>query len=402
MDGLARGSSPCDVPPPARTPGGLRRARWIALVGTLAIVGGCGNSTPTPDVTPSAAHGVAQAPNGTAALAAAPSAIAPAPSAIAPSPTAVAPAATEEVPGLRIPLRNAPLLASIQVGSSSALIPGTSDGKRLWVLTDNGPVAIDPATNKVTLRIPLEPSSDGYGIAAGNGSLWVSAYDAGTVSRYDARTGKLQATIPVDNASCVMAAAGMVWACEHLRGRVVRIDPKRNAIVSSVNVGTPGDSGPGEIDWANDRLWVQVGNDRSVVSVDPTSGKTMTVQLSPNTPGPIAVRDGMIWVTDWQPSGLLMVDPSGKVLPRLTHVDGETSQALIEPGSVWAGFLPRSNTTIGALIGVDPGTGDIVDGLRIPEGQVTQVSEAFGSVWLVLGNQGIVERLASSTLTLNH
>ncbi len=56
----------------------------------------------------------------------------------------------------------------------------------------------------------------------------------------------------------------------------------------------------------------------------------------------------------------------------------------------------------GAIVALDPTSGKVVDGLSIPEGQVSALYEAFGSVWVVLAQEGIVERFSPEALTVKH
>ncbi len=64
------------------------------------------------------------------------------------------------------------------------------------------------------------------GLAVGRGSLWVSAYDEGDVSRIDAATGKVVGEpIPVGRRPVVVTwAADALWVSNAYSGSVSRID----------------------------------------------------------------------------------------------------------------------------------------------------------------------------------
>src|SRR5918998_1745593 len=70
---------------------------------------------------------------------------------------------------------------------------------------------IDPRTNRVVNRIPVDPPS---GLAFGHGSVWATSAGYGTVSRIDPKTGKVVAKIEIGRGAVDIATderSGAVW-----------------------------------------------------------------------------------------------------------------------------------------------------------------------------------------------
>lgn len=85
---------------------------------------------------------------------------------------------------------------------------------------------IDPKTNKVAKTVELGTGATGGSIAAGEGSVWVSA--AGfPLTRIDPGTEKVVQQFFGGEAGAIQAAAGSVWLAQP--AKVVRFDPKRIA-----------------------------------------------------------------------------------------------------------------------------------------------------------------------------
>lgn len=99
---------------------------------------------------------------------------------------------------------------------------------------------------------------------------------------------------------------------------------------------------------------------------------------------------------------LSKVDPSTGTTASSSPFQGSITNPLVRPDAVWVGFEPHSASPQGAIVAIDPASGKVIDGISIPEGQVSALFEGFGSVWVVLGQEGIVERFSPDVLTVKH
>jgi streptogramin lyase len=328
----------------------------------------------------------------------------PASSTLSPSPVNGGGPSAEPIPSLR-PVQ---ALASVNVGvstGSGGLI--ASDGTTLWVSTDTAIVGIDPSTNAVKARVTVPRTAYSSAIAATPGALWLDAPDADplTISRYDSRTGALVASVPVPDALQPIAADGAIWVAEQPRAAVARIDPATNKVVATVNVGATGSIGLGDVAAGSDgAIWVVNGDASTIVEISPSTNtvlRTLTIAPSVLTASSSLVVDqDAIWAT--LGSSITRIDPLRGASAWTATLDGAIQRALIQPDAVWVGLDPHTASKAGMEVALNPTTGAQIDALSIPDGQVSDALEAFGSVWLVLGQQGLVERFSPAILTVRH
>jgi YVTN family beta-propeller protein len=145
------------------------------------------------------------------------------------------------------------------VSPYGAVISGTGGiaaaGGDLWILNNGNTVTeFDPTTRTAVQTVP--GLNNPGGIAAGGNSVWITNFDAGTVSRL-ALTGPglppTITTIPVDRGPAPIAYGGdAVWVANTTDRTISRIDPKKNKVTATINVG----SVPAAIAFGAGRLWV--------------------------------------------------------------------------------------------------------------------------------------------------
>jgi hypothetical protein len=323
------------------------------------------------------------------------------------SPSAGGPAATA-VPATPSVAASATLrpvqpLASIKVGAlANGMVVGPTG---LWVLTDAGIVRIDPATNRVVTSFALTSSSDGYGFAVSEDALWLTVFDSDLVDRMNPVTGKKIASIASPpGPGPIVVADGEVWFGGHHAGNINRIDPKTNTIVATVPVNPPGGGGPGEIVPIQQGLWVGFGDYPEVVEVDPKTAKvTRSVPIPDAGGSPFEAGPGRIWVSyAGNTAGIAVLDPTLTIAPTQIDVGGVPGVgAVFNDGAVWVPVQLHTSSPPGELVAIDQSTNAIVDRLTVADGAPDQVLQAFGSVWVELGLQGTIVRLAPSALTVS-
>jgi YVTN family beta-propeller protein len=146
----------------------------------------------------------------------------------------------------------------------------------VWALAGVGVMRIDPARNEVVATIPIAQTLNGRGytstaIAVGNGAVWVanwySAFSeysltrdiptprAGTVSRIDPESNAVIATITVGRDPFGVAAGdGAVWVTNRTAFTVSRIDPRTNEVVKTIRIGNR----PRAVAVGGGAVWVSV------------------------------------------------------------------------------------------------------------------------------------------------
>jgi photosystem II stability/assembly factor-like uncharacterized protein len=169
----------------------------------------------------------------------------------------------------------------------------------LWTMTDHVTrsylpgaqlVRIDPVTNAVR-TFPL-PSRKTWGLAAGEGAVWVSATCPafGCLLRVDPATGRVTARIPGSHLfGQVTVGDGAVWASDG--AAVTRIDPRTNRVAATVPLLSPAPmsdlspvlNGSGLLAAASGVVWVtRAGNTRhaSLLRIDPRTGRVTGAGLA--------------------------------------------------------------------------------------------------------------------------
>ena len=170
----------------------------------------------------------------------------------------------------------------------------------VWVANSTGLERIDPVSLRTVATIPV-PGGPEY-LAYGAGSVWTTNHDDGTVSRIDAATNKVVATIPAGTVTGTSDDAfitfdfGAAWINDSTSGdssTIWRIDPADNtARVFKVAIAPA--TKPALITGL-DSLWIRA-NGGPIYRFDPTSLALIgSFPSEPDSGGPIAVGFDSIW-----------------------------------------------------------------------------------------------------------
>ncbi|MGH2795546.1 MAG: hypothetical protein ACRDKG_14730 [Actinomycetota bacterium] len=101
----------------------------------------------------------------------------------------------------------------------------------LWVAGDDL-VRIDPNTNQVVARIDIPTARD---IVVGDSDVWITTEDS--VLRVDGATNRVTAAIAIPDPWGVGVDDGRVWVSGFRNGTLSLIDPKRNVVSATINLG---------------------------------------------------------------------------------------------------------------------------------------------------------------------
>jgi YVTN family beta-propeller protein len=140
------------------------------------------------------------------------------------------------------------------------------------------------------------------GIAYGHGSLWVTDVSSNDLLvRLNPDTGAVEAEISVDFPTDVGVTADAVWVTNYEAFTLTRIDPATNQVVAAIQVGgSPVDLA------AADAIWVANRSSGSLSRVDPATNQEVTAipLFAPGSTSTriqaneVAVGAGAVWVTD--------------------------------------------------------------------------------------------------------
>ena len=263
--------------------------------------------------------------------------------------------------------------------ASPAMIPGDAVG------------ALSVSGGAIRAVVPLgtSPSS----LAAGDGSVWVTNANAGTVSRIDPTSRALVETIPVGSApSAVAVGEGAVWVSNNLSQTVSRIDPAVDRVVQTIPVG----NAPDGVAIGDGSVWVANSSDGTVSRIDSVNGDVVgTIPLGAGATD-VAVGQGAVWVSDEGGDRVFRVDPQDNQVTASINVGAGPTAITLGFGSVWV-----ANSLDGTVSRIDPQTnsvtatvavGDGVGGIAVGAGHVWVSSQYAGTLSLINPVADVVKR----------
>jgi YVTN family beta-propeller protein len=183
---------------------------------------------------------------------------------------------------------------TLTFGGGNQLVPNpvfavAVGGGAVWITRGNNVLRIDPRTNQVTKRIPVEPP---LGIAVGAGSVWVTTR-IDHVLRIEPRTGAITATFSLPTAAVApVVGAGSLWVILQfpLQGNVWALNPD----TGDPNATTSGGRFPADLDWGEGSLWSAASG--SLLRIGNTARPVARIGLEQDPTG-VAVGEGAVWVS---------------------------------------------------------------------------------------------------------
>ena len=149
-------------------------------------------------------------------------------------------------------------------------------------------------------------------MGAGEGSLWIGTCGDPLITRVDAATGEVQATIPMDiptwlrDRSSVSVGEGSVWALTDGNDPLlVRIDPATNAVVDRFPVAV----GSSALQAGFGAVWITNCDEEILLRIDPATGERVATIDVGYYPDALAIGEGSIWVIDQEDGTVSRVDP---------------------------------------------------------------------------------------------
>jgi virginiamycin B lyase len=256
----------------------------------------------------------------------------------------------------------------------------------VWVSSArvNHVVQLLPSTGKVGLTVELpKPCS---GLAYGWDSVWVPSCGAHKLLRLDQTTGKVTAEVQADPANSeggITVGDESIWMVVK-PSTLVRIDPKTNAVVSTLRLPT-GTENP---TFGDGFVWVSSFGHDQLIKVDPNLNKIVaTIPVGPK-PRFLTVGGGSVWTLNQGDGTISRVDmKTGKLVATIKcGLQGEGGEITFGAGSVWAALFdfPLTQVDVKTNLAIGQWVGKGGDGVRF----------GFDSVWLSNLMQGTVWRIS--------
>jgi branched-chain amino acid transport system substrate-binding protein len=215
---------------------------------------------------------------------------------------------------------------------------------------------IDPQSSVVTrtLRLPPPRKNDfppagvlpGVSqLALAQGTLWAINPDF-TVSRIQAATGDLVATVPVRAAGAIAAAAEGVWVVGDTAVSVTRINTRTNKPGQTIELGTNFLS---DLALGAGSVWVSAPDDGVVWRIEPGPKpitRTISVGQGAST---ISFANGALWVANFLDDTVSRIDPATNAVAQTISLPGTLQGIAAVEDTVWvsvvgtgSGVLPTS------------------------------------------------------------
>lgn len=157
----------------------------------------------------------------------------------------------------------APGFGGIAVGAGS-----------IWAVNQNAEqvIRIDQRTGATLATVSFGPnaSQELASAAFASGMVWVGSFANDAVTEIDPATNSVVKRITELKAPADMLAIGdTLWIAEHHGGTLTRINASTGQVVATVTVGPPGLGGPASLATADDKtIWVGIPNSNTLVAVD--------------------------------------------------------------------------------------------------------------------------------------
>jgi YVTN family beta-propeller protein len=219
------------------------------------------------------------------------------PRAVAVAPGAVWAAKNDDESIVRIDPATNRIVARVSIHANAWYIAATATA--VWISDWNHDlvVHVDPVRNEVVASIPDLPHGPS-GIAIAGDSVWVANSRADVITRIDARSGRIAATVPVSHTPLPVAYAyGSIWvrnAMSEGNGSVSRIDPASNRVLAEIPVRpVAGRDGLDSLGIAPNGLWVA---GLFLERIDPAQNRV--VERRGLTANAVTYGEGSLWLTD--------------------------------------------------------------------------------------------------------
>jgi hypothetical protein len=251
----------------------------------------------------------------------------------------------------------------------------------VWVAAGQGVSRIDPATGTTTSTVAVGPRPR---LATGFGSIWAANNDSSgiSVSRIDARTGQLAATIsipvtaPAVKQTQLTVGAGAVWVIASNIGtyQLLRIDPATNQAAA---LDTVGEFMGGGMAVAGGQVWLSGRDDQlisSLLRVNPATNQIAN-PIPADGDAALTVGGGSLWQAGIATQTIYRLDPkSGRKLAEIP-IGVVPQQLTAGDGSVWVG------SPSGRVTRIDMATNTVTGTFQVT-GPAPAAAAGLGAVWI--------------------
>ncbi|MGF6432712.1 MULTISPECIES: glutaminyl-peptide cyclotransferase [Bradyrhizobium] len=176
---------------------------------------------------------------------------------------------------------------------------------------------------------PFDGVENVGGVSFDGEQVWFAAGDR--LVAFDPDSGNTTRTLDI------AAHAGTAFDGKHLyqiaEDRILKIEPNSGRVISTIP--SPGGGRDSGLAWAEGSLWVGQYRDRTIVQIDPETGKVLRTIESNRFVTGVSWVDGELWHGTWEgdESDVRRIDPqTGEVMERLEMPQGTFVSGLESDG----------------------------------------------------------------------
>jgi DNA-binding SARP family transcriptional activator/streptogramin lyase len=258
--------------------------------------------------------------------------------------------------------------------------------------TGNEVAVVSPDTNKIVARVPVGPSPTL--IREGDGSVWVGDRQDRTVTQIDPESGRVISTMGIGFRPDDLAARdGAVWAVNREEG-----------VLGKLTYGDISDrferrgfAGFGRMAVDDEAVWL--GSGKTLIRVDPATGRVVTRADVPVDVDGVAVRADAVWAVSGAGTVLRIDRDTGAVRDRISIATNHNVPSPYPMGVaadvdfVWV--LSGSTATVTKI---DPELSDIVATFPLGTGPGSlRLAAGEGAAWICSEQDGTVTRIDAET-----
>jgi len=252
---------------------------------------------------------------------------------------------------------------------------GTGDGSIWLSLKEAGTVVrVDPKTNKVTETITL-PKPPCPGMTFESGAMWVPLCGTAGIARVDAKTNTVTTTVTKGIAKAVgsmWTGVGSLWVIADDKGTLARIDPVTGAVVAEIYTS----AGASGLASGQDALWLTNASTNQLARITMHTNLIAETIKVGKSPVAVAFGEGAAWTLNAGDATVSRIDPkTNKVTETIKlGVSMTTGQLVVGEGSVWVSGPGAP------LVRIDPRTNQVAQIFTGVGGGFVALAE--GSVWI--------------------
>jgi YVTN family beta-propeller protein len=253
----------------------------------------------------------------------------------------------------------------------------------LWTAGDDVRM-LDPSTETGSKTVHIGPGQWSKDVAIGDGAIWVAG---SRLFRIDPVTAQVKFEVRVPHAAAPYVWGGSVWVSNHGSGTVTRLDARTGDVLATIDI-------PGRLPFgivaADGSIWVGVQDAGLIARIDPTTNEVIATITTPATRSLEATSSGVIGFGAGEVGVVVRIDPAFNTVVAEYTWDTPGMGFAADDDGVWVGSSDYGTRPVTAsVLELDPVTLQVLNTVPLPE-RAFAIVIGDGSVWVGLTSEVLV------------